>query len=52
MHLYYDIPEPIEFNGSDLGNVLRKDPAMQNEIKRDQNLPNLLGIYHDQYKPG
>jgi hypothetical protein len=52
MHLYYDIPEPLKFNGNDLSNVLRKDPVMQNEIKRDQNLPNLHGIYHDQYKPG
>ena len=29
-----------------------KDPVMQNEIKQDQNLPNLHGIYHDKYKPG
>jgi hypothetical protein len=44
MHVYYDIPEPLKFNGSDLSNVLRKVPAIQNEIKRDQNLPNLHGI--------
>jgi hypothetical protein len=50
MHLYHDIPEPLKFNGNDLSNVLRKDPSMQNEIKQDQNLPNLHGIYHDQYK--
>jgi hypothetical protein len=50
-HLYHDIPEPLKFNGNDLSNVLRKDPSMQNEIKRDQNLPNLHGIYRDQYKP-
>jgi hypothetical protein len=30
------IPEPLKFNGNDLSNVLRKDPAMQNEIKQDQ----------------
>jgi hypothetical protein len=36
MQLYYDIPEPLKFNGIDLSNVLRKDLAMQNEIKRDQ----------------
>jgi hypothetical protein len=49
MHLYYDIPEPLKFNGNDLKDELRKDPAMKMDIKRDQKLPNLHGIYHDQY---
>jgi hypothetical protein len=52
MHLKYDIPEPLKFNGSDLSNVLRKDPAMKDEIKQDQKLSNWNGIYHDQYKSG
>ena len=52
MHLYYDIPEPRKFNGNDLKDELRKDPAMKIDIKRDQKLPNLYGIYHDQYRPG
>jgi hypothetical protein len=38
MHLHYDIPEPLKFNGNDL-----KD-------KQDQKLANLYGIYHDQYR--
>jgi hypothetical protein len=41
MHLYYDIPMQLKFNGNDLNNALRKDPAMKNDIKRDQKLPNL-----------
>jgi hypothetical protein len=52
MQLYHDIPERLKFNGNDLSNVLQKDPSMQNEIKQDQDLPNLHGIYRDQYKPG
>ena len=52
MHLYFDIPEPLKLNGNDLKDELRKDPAMQIDIKRDQKLPNLYGIYHDQYRPG
>jgi hypothetical protein len=51
MHLYYDIPMQLKFNGNDLNNALRKDPAMKNDIKRDQKLPNVYGIYHDHYKP-
>jgi len=52
MHLYYDIPKALQFDGNDLKEQLRKDPAMQIDIKRDHRLPNLHGIYHDRYKPG
>jgi hypothetical protein len=51
MHLYYDIPESLRFNGNDLKDQLRKDPAMKIDIKRDQRIPNFHGIYHDQYRP-
>jgi hypothetical protein len=50
--LYYDIPEHLKFNGNDLKDELRKDPAIKIDITRDQKLPNLHGIYHDQYRPG
>ena len=36
MHLYYDIPKPLKFNGNDLKDELRKDRAMEMDIKRDQ----------------
>ena len=51
MHLYYDIPESLRFNGDDLKDELRRDPAMRIDIKRHHKLPNLHGIYHDQYRP-
>ena len=52
MHLYYDIPKALQYDGNDLKEQLRKDLAMQIDIKRDHRLPNLHGIYHDRYKPG
>jgi hypothetical protein len=51
IHVYYDIPKPLKFNGNDLKDELRKDPTMKMDIKRDRMLPNLHGIYHDQYRP-
>jgi hypothetical protein len=38
MHLYYGIPTYLKLNGNDLKNALRKDPAIKNDIKRDQKL--------------
>jgi hypothetical protein len=52
MHSYYDIPVHLKLNGNDLKDELRKVPAMKMDIKRDQNLPNFHGIYHDQCRPG
>ena len=52
IHLYYDIPEALQFDGNDLRRELAKDPTMKFDIKRDHRVPNLHGIYHDRYKPG
>jgi hypothetical protein len=52
MHMYYDKPEPLKCNGNNLKDELRKDPVMKTNIKQDHKLPNLHGIYHDQYRPG
>ena len=41
MHLYYDIPEPLKFNGNDLNDELRRDKAMKKDIKQNHKLPNL-----------
>jgi hypothetical protein len=38
------IPEPLKFNGNDLKDELRKDPALKIDIKRNDKLPNLNGI--------
>jgi hypothetical protein len=51
MHLYYDIPESLRFNGDDLKDELRRDLTMWIDIKQQHKLPNLHGIYHDQYRP-
>jgi hypothetical protein len=41
IHLYYDIPEPLKFNGNDLNDELRRDKAMEMDIKQNHKLPNL-----------
>jgi hypothetical protein len=41
MHLWYDIPEPLKFNGNDLNDELRRDKAMKMDIKQNHKLPNL-----------
>jgi hypothetical protein len=51
IHLYYDIPKALQFDGNDLKRELGKDPTMKFDIKRDHKLPNLHGIYYDKYKP-
>jgi hypothetical protein len=33
MHLYYDIPELLKFNGNDLKDELSRDKAMKMDIK-------------------
>jgi hypothetical protein len=45
MHLYYDIPKALQFNGNDLKEELRKDLAMKNDIKPDHKVPNAYGTY-------
>jgi hypothetical protein len=49
MHLYYDVPKPLKFSQNDLKDELRADKAMEMDIKPNYKLPNLHGIYHDQY---
>ena len=41
MHLYYDIPEPLKFNGNDLNDELRRDKTIKMDIKQNHKLPNL-----------
>jgi hypothetical protein len=45
MHLYYDIPELLTFNGNDLKDELRKDKATKMDIKQDGRLSNLQMVY-------
>jgi hypothetical protein len=45
------IPEPLQFNGNDLNNALRKDPALKLDIEAEKSAPNQFGIYHDTYRP-
>jgi hypothetical protein len=50
-HKWFTIPEPLQFNGSDLNNALLKDPALKLDIKAEKSAPNQFGIYHDRYRP-
>jgi hypothetical protein len=50
-HKWFTIPEPLQFNGNDLNNALRKDPALKLDIKGEKSTPNQFGIYHDTYRP-
>jgi hypothetical protein len=50
-HKWFTIPEPLQFNGNDINNALRKDPALQLDIKAEKLAPNQFGIYHDVYRP-
>jgi hypothetical protein len=50
-HKWFTIPEPLQFNGSDLNNALLKDPALKLDIKAEKSATNQFGIYHDRYQP-
>jgi len=50
-HKWFVIPELLRFDGNDLSNVLRKDPALKLDIKAEKSSPNQFGIYHDIYRP-
>jgi hypothetical protein len=50
-HKWFSIPEPLQFNGKDINDALRKDPALQLDIKAEKSIPNQFGIYHDIYRP-
>jgi hypothetical protein len=50
-HKWFSIPEPLQFNGDDINDALRKDPALQLDIKAEKSIPNQFGIYHDIYRP-
>ena len=50
-HKWFSIPEPLQFNGNDINDALRKDPALQLDIKAEKSIPNQFGIYHDRYRP-
>jgi hypothetical protein len=49
-HKWFTIPEPLQFNGSDINDALRKDPALKLDIKAEKSVPNQFGIYHDTYR--
>jgi hypothetical protein len=50
-HIWFTIPEPLQFNGNDLNNALLKDPALKLDIQVDKSAPNQFGIYHNTYWP-
>jgi hypothetical protein len=50
-HKWFTIPEPLHFDGNDLNNALRKDPALKLDIEAEKSAPNQFGIYHDTYRP-
>jgi hypothetical protein len=50
-HIWSTIPEPLKFNGKDLNNALRKDPALKLDIDAEKSARNQFGIYHDTYRP-
>jgi hypothetical protein len=39
------IPEPLQFDGNDLNNALRKDPALKLDIDAEKSARYQLGIY-------
>jgi hypothetical protein len=45
------IPEPLQFDGNDLNNALRKDPALKLDIGAEKSARYQFGIYHDTYRP-
>jgi hypothetical protein len=49
-HIWFTIPEPLQFNGNDLNNALLKDPALKLDIQADKSAPNQFGIYHNTYR--
>jgi hypothetical protein len=50
-HKWLTIPEPLQFNGNDVNNVLQKDPALKLDILAEKSAPNQFGIYNDTYRP-
>jgi hypothetical protein len=46
-HKWFTIPEPLQFDGNNVNNVLRKDPALKLDILAEKSAPNQFVIYHD-----
>ena len=49
-HKWFTIPEPLQFDGNNVNNVLQKDPALKLDILAEKSAPNQFVIYHDTYR--